>query len=470
MLNGLHEAPDRSDHRHTARGIAMVLALVLLVPALAPAAQAAPSSCGGLASGEELLRGEGANACDGGFSLQHQDDGNVVLYTANGTALWATGTDGAATTTLVMQTDGNLVLYDGSEALWSTDTYNSPGATLAVQADGNLVVYAGAGVPLWASGTVATSDEPLTNPADVDLTGTDGPDFIVGTGGEDRLDGGAGEDQLIGRGNDEGRDEGADILRGGPGDDVLDVCGGEGTDFVVDNEGRDIAIIDGDRDMIFGFTEGEDIALSCADATELVTYAFTRDLAPGVATLSLNPDFTTGLDNDALTTLPDGTPLVDVAPGSGARSDTLAQQLNGLPDKLTVGNYLLDGDGQPVPEVQQLQASDFGRYIGCGLLIAASLCGNITESDNPGRLPKNVGPRTGDVTEEIRKQREDEETGDDPPVEEPFENRGNDWIVPIWRFVPNPFQQRAGADTFDGSFGIEQFGFTDLPPIPTTVG
>jgi hypothetical protein len=57
---------------------------------------------------------------------------------------------------LVMQTDGNLVLYgfnQGWNILWSTNTFNNPGATLVVQADGNIVVAAPGGQPLWWSGT-----------------------------------------------------------------------------------------------------------------------------------------------------------------------------------------------------------------------------------------------------------------------------------------------------------------------------
>ena len=51
-----------------------------------------------------------------------------------------------------MQTDGNLVEYGPSGPIWATYT-NSPGAYLVNQGDGNLVVYSTSGVAIWASGT-----------------------------------------------------------------------------------------------------------------------------------------------------------------------------------------------------------------------------------------------------------------------------------------------------------------------------
>ena len=121
-----------------------------------PAAQApaapAPAGCGLLASGASLAPGQSRASCDGRFVFVHQHDGNVVLY-QGGTALWASHTAGTATSTLVMQGDGNLVLYKtGGAARWSTATHGHPGARLAVQNDGNVVVYEGS-TPLWATGT-----------------------------------------------------------------------------------------------------------------------------------------------------------------------------------------------------------------------------------------------------------------------------------------------------------------------------
>ncbi|CAG8757786.1 15042_t:CDS:1, partial [Racocetra persica] len=56
---------------------------------------------------------------------------------------------------LVMQTDGNLVLYDGPTALWQSCTCGKGDGPyrMVLQTDGNLVVYAGNGLPMWTSNT-----------------------------------------------------------------------------------------------------------------------------------------------------------------------------------------------------------------------------------------------------------------------------------------------------------------------------
>jgi hypothetical protein len=54
--------------------------------------------------------------------LTLQSDGNLVLYTRTGKALWSSGTGGKGVSDLVMQNDGNLVLYRRStgKATWSS--------------------------------------------------------------------------------------------------------------------------------------------------------------------------------------------------------------------------------------------------------------------------------------------------------------------------------------------------------------
>jgi hypothetical protein len=54
---------------------------------------------------------------------------------------------------LTMQGDGNLVLTEGTTPLWATGTDRHPGAYAVMQTDGNLVVYSAAGPALWATGT-----------------------------------------------------------------------------------------------------------------------------------------------------------------------------------------------------------------------------------------------------------------------------------------------------------------------------
>ncbi|MBL8924222.1 MAG: peptidoglycan DD-metalloendopeptidase family protein [Myxococcaceae bacterium] len=112
----------------------------------------APAACGRLDSGQSLLAGQARASCDGRFLLAMQTDGNLVLY--QGTRpLWATMTNGRGGAVAAMQGDGNFVVYTaGGWPLFNTGTHRSPGAWLAIQNDGNLVVYQGT-TPRWASNT-----------------------------------------------------------------------------------------------------------------------------------------------------------------------------------------------------------------------------------------------------------------------------------------------------------------------------
>jgi hypothetical protein len=55
-----------------------------------------------------------------------------------------------------MQGDGNFVVYDGSfVAKWQSNTAGAAGAFLVVQDDGNVVIYpTGGGSAIWWTGTV----------------------------------------------------------------------------------------------------------------------------------------------------------------------------------------------------------------------------------------------------------------------------------------------------------------------------
>jgi hypothetical protein len=59
-----------------------------------------------------------------GERLAIQADGNLAIYDAKGTCVWATGTSGNHGAYLAAQDDGNLVIYsaDQSKALWNTGT------------------------------------------------------------------------------------------------------------------------------------------------------------------------------------------------------------------------------------------------------------------------------------------------------------------------------------------------------------
>jgi len=112
-----------------------------------------PTVCGELTGDQGLGQGESVKSCDGRFELIMQTDGNLVLYMGSA-PLWATRTNGKDGYAMWMQTDGNFVLYNPYEtALWAAGTYGHAGATLHVQDDGNLVVYTSAAKAVWASNT-----------------------------------------------------------------------------------------------------------------------------------------------------------------------------------------------------------------------------------------------------------------------------------------------------------------------------
>ncbi len=105
--------------------------------------------------GQKLLRGEALVSSNGKYSLNLQDDGNLVLYDDQQKALWSSGTANIAIKEGIMQTDGNFVLYryDGVSA-WNSKTDTSPGGFIIIQDDGNLVIYYDPNPrSVWASNT-----------------------------------------------------------------------------------------------------------------------------------------------------------------------------------------------------------------------------------------------------------------------------------------------------------------------------
>jgi hypothetical protein len=99
-----------------------------------------------------LKRGQSLSSQANGFKLTYQSDGNVVVYDSHNHPTWASGTNGKASDHLIMQGDGNLVLYNGKSPVWATGSNNNNGAIVVMQSDGNLVVYTKDGKrALWAS-------------------------------------------------------------------------------------------------------------------------------------------------------------------------------------------------------------------------------------------------------------------------------------------------------------------------------
>ncbi len=115
----------------------------------------APNLSGEILSGQGLTPGHSWHSFDKRFTLTMQTDGNLVLYEGK-VALWNTGTVGQDVAFMIMQADGNLVLYNTKEvAVWASNTpgYEDTGAYLNIQDDGNLVIYPGPNPAIWASNT-----------------------------------------------------------------------------------------------------------------------------------------------------------------------------------------------------------------------------------------------------------------------------------------------------------------------------
>jgi hypothetical protein len=126
--------------------------------ATSPGTTRAPSvPAAGLGVDGSLTRGAQIISSSGGYRATFQTDGNFVIYTTAGRALWATQTEGDADL-LVMQSDGNLVIYGRDRVVWASGTAGNGPSSLVLQPDGNLVIYRADGRALWASGTEGGRD------------------------------------------------------------------------------------------------------------------------------------------------------------------------------------------------------------------------------------------------------------------------------------------------------------------------
>lgn len=93
------------------------------------------------------------------FNMVMQQDGNLVVY-AGPTALWATNTYYVGSD-LEMQSDGNLVVYaPGHQAVWSSGTNNGAPNVFVAQNDGNFVIYAPGHSALWSTNTMQANAGP----------------------------------------------------------------------------------------------------------------------------------------------------------------------------------------------------------------------------------------------------------------------------------------------------------------------
>jgi hypothetical protein len=109
---------------------------------------------------EQLNVNDHLDPPNGTTRLIMQGDGNLVLYNnRNGKALWSSGTWNTPVNHAIMQWDGNFVCYDAAgKAYWGTGTWTDPGSYVVLQDDGDLVLYGPNGGKLWATNTQVNWD------------------------------------------------------------------------------------------------------------------------------------------------------------------------------------------------------------------------------------------------------------------------------------------------------------------------
>lgn len=117
---------------------------------------ASPSPRGGnlLGGGQQMDLNQYLQSPDGRITLLLQTDGNLVLYGPGYHVLWHAGAGGKGVTRAVMQTDGNFVLYRANNTwVWQTGSGGIGANRVVVQSDGNLVVYRPNNTWVWQAGT-----------------------------------------------------------------------------------------------------------------------------------------------------------------------------------------------------------------------------------------------------------------------------------------------------------------------------
>ncbi len=104
-----------------------------------------------LQRGDKLEVGQSLTSNNGAYRLVLQEDGNLVLY-AGEQSVWATATDGQDVRRAEVQSDGNFVLYTPDKPVWASQTAGADNVRLVLQDDRNLVLYSGDDAK-WSSET-----------------------------------------------------------------------------------------------------------------------------------------------------------------------------------------------------------------------------------------------------------------------------------------------------------------------------
>jgi hypothetical protein len=87
------------------------------------------------------------------IALTMQADGDLVLRDRSNKIIWSSGTHGRGVYA-AFQTDGNLVLYTaGRKVVWAAGSSGHHNSTLVLQSNYNMVIIAHDGYHVWATGT-----------------------------------------------------------------------------------------------------------------------------------------------------------------------------------------------------------------------------------------------------------------------------------------------------------------------------
>ncbi|NVJ59386.1 MAG: metallophosphoesterase [Gammaproteobacteria bacterium] len=121
-----------------------------------------PGESNSLQPGESLHAGNSIISNNGEYRLVMQQDGNLVIYNQQGQAIWSSNTVGSGADRLVYQSDGNLVIYAGNQAVWSSGTGGVNSTRLVIKNDGTLVMRNGDNEVWSSSGTPPTDGETKT--------------------------------------------------------------------------------------------------------------------------------------------------------------------------------------------------------------------------------------------------------------------------------------------------------------------
>lgn len=119
-----------------------------------------------LKAGETLKTGEKLISDNGAYMLRMQEDGNLCIYKHDngkqGAFVWCSMAHGFKGAKLMMQTDGNLVVYDeAGTAKWNSKTHpyhdarfksrNLTPVKLVLEDDGKLNLYNAKGKVVWTN-------------------------------------------------------------------------------------------------------------------------------------------------------------------------------------------------------------------------------------------------------------------------------------------------------------------------------